>query len=91
MSAPRLWNAFKTIGTAVGALSQFRDGSQGKEIGWPDFGPQAIPKKTGQLLHTHNAKKQMEGNWAVAEHRAKLVEKTPPFTTNYPNRPIIKG
>ncbi len=59
-------------------------------MGWPDTGPQAFPKLAGQLVYGHNAKKQMEGNWAVAEHRAKLVSETPPFTTNYPNRPVIK-
>ncbi len=94
MSASKLWKTFAAVGSAVGTLSQFHDGAQGKAMGWPDIGPQAFPKFTGkftgQLLHSHNMLKQMEGNWATAEHRAKLVAETPPFTTNYPNRPIIK-
>ena len=90
MSAPKLWKTFAAVGSAVGTLSQFHDGAQGKAMGWPDIGPQAFPKFTGQLLHGYNAKKQMEGNWAVAEHCAKLIAETPPLTTNYPNRPIIK-
>ncbi|MDQ3288624.1 MAG: hypothetical protein M3Q42_10280 [Pseudomonadota bacterium] len=92
MSAPRkLWTAFATIGSAVGTLSQFQDGSQGKSMDWKDTGPQAFPKLAGRLLYGHNAHKQMEGNWAVADHRAKLLANTPPLTTNYPNRPVIKG
>ena len=92
MSAPKkLWTAFAAIGSAVGTLSQFHDGSQGKSMDWRDTGPQAFPKLAGRLLYGHNAQKQMEGNWAVAEHRAKLVSETPPFTTNYLSRPVIKG
>ncbi|HVK99847.1 MAG TPA: hypothetical protein VM553_08545 [Dongiaceae bacterium] len=84
------WKAFGMIGTGVGLADQYHQGYQGKPFGWTDIGPQAIPKFAGRLHHGHNMEQQMKGKWEMEKTRAKLVQETPPFQTNYPNRPIIK-
>lgn len=90
MAAARGWGAFAALGTAIGFADKYSEGMQGKPMSWTDIGPQVVPKIAGRLHYGYNQQKQMEGNWAVAEHRAKLIAETPPFTTNYPSRPVIK-
>lgn len=84
------WKVFGAIGSAVGAASQYKSGYEGKSFTWEDMGPQVAPKLAGRLHYGHNQQKQMEGRWEMESHRAKLMAETPPFTTNYPNRPFIK-
>lgn len=84
------WTAFAMVGAGVGRVDKYQEGYQGKPFTWRDIGPQVIPKLAGRLHHGHNMEQQMKGKWEMERVRAKLIQETPPFQTNYPNRPIIK-